>query len=402
MLNNTFMVLTAEFPFGKGETFLETEALYLSQAFERVIFVACSTTSKEQRLIPANCKAIQLQVSPDFGLKTRSLIGIFNAEFWKELRIVRHIYRQKISLQILKTMLISLVRGRKIAQYLPTISDAISSTVFYSYWCEDSALALALLKKKLPIKAVSRMHGWDVYFNVHDLHYLPFRSLIAENVRLFAISVQGKSTVQQVWQVKTQVQLARLGTKTTQFLSTHNEVFTIFSCSNLIPIKRVHLLAEALQFLSVETIRWIHFGDGSEMEKLRQKIEKLPKNIQVELRGRIPNEAIFRAYETERPHLFINVSSSEGVPVSIMEAMSFGVPVIATNVGGNNEIVSQKNGVLLKSNPTVEEISQAIKYFIHLTPDTYTSFSNYAYQTWKNDYNAEKNYNEFGKMLKEM
>ena len=33
-------------------------------------------------------------------------------------------------------------------------------------------------------------------------------------------------------------------------------------------------------------------------------------------------------------HVFLNVSSSEGVPVSIIEAMSFGIPCIATNVGG--------------------------------------------------------------------
>ncbi|NCO54621.1 MAG: glycosyltransferase, partial [Bacteroidetes bacterium] len=45
--------------------------------------------------------------------------------------------------------------------------------------------------------------------------------------------------------------------------------------------------------------------------------------------------------------LFINVSESEGIPVSIMEALSAGIPVIATNVGGTNEIVNNDVGFLI-------------------------------------------------------
>ncbi len=40
--------------------------------------------------------------------------------------------------------------------------------------------------------------------------------------------------------------------------------------------------------------------------------------------------------------LFINASITEGTPVSIMEAISCGIPIIATDVGGNPEIVSEK------------------------------------------------------------
>ena len=42
--------------------------------------------------------------------------------------------------------------------------------------------------------------------------------------------------------------------------------------------------------------------------------------------------------------LFLTVSANEGIPVSIMEAQSFGIPVIATDVGGISEIVNNVNG----------------------------------------------------------
>ena len=64
---------------------------------------------------------------------------------------------------------------------------------------------------------------------------------------------------------------------------------------------------------------------------------------------------------------FINVSSSEGIPVSIMEVMSFGIPVIGTNVGGVSELVNQENGHLLSANPAAQEIVSVIEKFQQLS-----------------------------------
>ena len=54
----------------------------------------------------------------------------------------------------------------------------------------------------------------------------------------------------------------------------------------------------------------------------------------------------------------LNTSSSEGVPVSIMEAYSHGIPVVATDVGGNSEIVLQEHIIPPDSNS--EDIAKII------------------------------------------
>ena len=59
-------------------------------------------------------------------------------------------------------------------------------------------------------------------------------------------------------------------------------------------------------------------------------------------------------------NLFINLSDSEGIPVTIMDAFSVGIPVIARDVGGISEIVSNQNGVLLSSNGDIEEAQEAL------------------------------------------
>ena len=89
------------------------------------------------------------------------------------------------------------------------------------------------------------------------------------------------------------------------------------------------------------------------------------------------NQQIIDFYAKTPLDLFINVSESEGIPVSIMEAMSFGIPAIATNVGGTNEIVNQKNGYLIDSESTSEEISNYINNFLYIIKNVNINYKKY-------------------------
>ena len=55
---------------------------------------------------------------------------------------------------------------------------------------------------------------------------------------------------------------------------------------------------------------------------------------------------------------------SEGIPVSIMEALSYSIPCIATNVGGNEEIVDYDVGELVDCDISAQELSDKIKFFL--------------------------------------
>src|SRR5690606_35919751 len=94
-------------------------------------------------------------------------------------------------------------------------------------------------------------------------------------------------------------------------------------------------LASLANRLSHYAIQWHHFGDGPQMSLLeREKSEISIKNLTITLHGRVENSKIYDFYRYNPVDLFINLSSSEGIPVSIMEAISCGIPVVATNVGG--------------------------------------------------------------------
>lgn len=61
-------------------------------------------------------------------------------------------------------------------------------------------------------------------------------------------------------------------------------------------------------------------------------------------------------------NLYILPSYNEGLPISILEAMSYSMPIISTNVGGIPEIVNEENGILIQPGDK-KALQKAIKYF---------------------------------------
>lgn len=402
--SKTLVLLTAEFPYGNGETFLETEIQYLAPAFEQVIILSSAHDRTTIRTLPANCKTIYLSRKITLLDKIVSLILILHPLVWKEIHIIRNIYNMPITKGRLATLLIALYQAKRIRKFIlkKLIKKQPAQFILYSYWCDEAALGISLIKNNKPhIPCVSRIHGWDVFFERSALQYLPFRHFISQSLdAIYSISQKGIDYAQAVWKVNTHnFKLSRLGVNQQTIVhSSNNKVFTIISCSSLIPLKRVHWIAEALLQLNKKIVaRWIHIGDGPERNNIESITENYSSNIEAMFTGQLSNQEVLSIYQQYQPHVFINVSETEGIPVSIMEAMSFGIPVIATHVGGNAEIVSNENGWLIPADITTAKLSQLIEEIYY--SQSYENKQKAAYQTWNEQYNATVNYSNFCNQL---
>jgi glycosyltransferase involved in cell wall biosynthesis len=169
----------------------------------------------------------------------------------------------------------------------------------------------------------------------------------------------------------------------------------------MVPVKRLHLLIEALHKVNSK-VEWRHIGSGPLESELNQLAKELPSNVVVKFLGNLSNKEVLENYSNEPTDLFINVSELEGIPVSIMEAFSCSIPVIATNVGGTSELVNDKNGILISKDVTPDELASFIDEFYNLNEDEKQVKSREAYEMWNNNYNAEKNYEEFASKLMNM
>lgn len=117
--------------------------------------------------------------------------------------------------------------------------------------------------------------------------------------------------------------------------------------------------------------------------------------------GARTNVQVCDYYKDNAVDLFVNMSESEGLPVSIMEAMSYGVPVIAPDVGGISEIVDGASGWLLNKENCVAEFVSAIKEWANMPTAKRHQKARNAYHKWNTTFNAEKNYAAFAEeMLK--
>lgn len=397
------ILLTSEFPFGKGETFLESELPYLAKEFDQIVIVSNDMQNDRTREILKNCKAIRFDIELSQLEKIRSLIGTMSQEYIAEKKYVQSELNLSLTSGIRNTMLVSLFRSKKVMDNLIEINGSMdfSNTVCYSYWCDDNAMGLALLQKQYPeVKTVSRAHGWDLYFEATEFNYLPYRKYIAGGLtELFPISQKGHDYIKNRWGVhREDVKIMRLGSSVGK-LTPVGSGLKLVSCSNVITLKRVDLIASALLDIIDVELEWFHFGDGSGLEKLESIVGEMPSNIEVHLLGRKSNDEILNWYKDNGPNLFLNVSTTEGIPVSVMEAMSFGTPVLATNVGGTSEIVNHENGELLPADLSAEFLSERIIEFFKLSKDQQEEKRRAAFETWKSKYNATENYSVFAKYL---
>ena len=136
-------------------------------------------------------------------------------------------------------------------------------------------------------------------------------------------------------------------------------------------------------------IIWTHIGAGKEWSNLKKRTQQVPPNLQINLVGAMSNSDVIKYYQTEPIDIFVNVSSSEGLPVSIMEAISFDIPVLATNVGGTSEIVTQESGILIDVDFTPEILAAKIMELYKQRKSFHPR------QFWQTHFSAAKNYPSF-------
>lgn len=133
-----------------------------------------------------------------------------------------------------------------------------------------------------------------------------------------------------------------------------NPKVKILFIGRLIPRKgfqRVVHALPALRKLSLHPFEVEVVGSGTAREDLDQLAQALGVSDLIHYAGTVSYEQLEKSYQYA--DIFVLTSLSEGMPSVILEAMGCGLPVIASDVGGNNEIVHDGvNGYLIQGDDT--------------------------------------------------
>ncbi len=416
----TLVLFTNTYPFGIGETFLHDELPFVSARFSRVLiyplYIPGFDTGKKE--LPDNVIVREPLLPFDHKDRVRlACKGLFNFApiffSFKELFTSRVLgSRKNIWIFFNYLFLLRAVLSNRQAMEQLKADWQGEDTVSYFYWGDKSALILPFLKKYIA-KSVVRFHGSDIYEEAKG--YLPFRTILYPSVDYAVpISRSGVDYIREHYpqSLPKHICLHRLGSVNLYHdipESKEDGVFRIVSCSNVIELKRVHLIADALKIVASKReqlrqagfneVHWTHFGDGPLLGQLKAQSSQLEDFVKVDLRGRVSHDAVLGSYHSEPADLFLQVSRSEGVPVSIMEALSFGIPVMATNVGGVSEIVSDDVGKLLYADLTPASLAEDIVRFMQLSRIERNAIRSNAVTIWRNDWNAACNYSSFADFI---
>ena len=174
--------------------------------------------------------------------------------------------------------------------------------------------------------------------------------------------------------------------------------FHIVSCSGVTARKRVGRIASSFALLrdSGLRLRWTHMGDGDELEALRRYASEKLDFVKTDFKGFVPNPEVYEFYKNNNINLFINVSENEGLPVSVMEASSFGIPAVVTDVGGSAQAVcGGVSGTVIPPDFSDEQLAFEIKRFALMPESEYSGFCSGARRYWSENFCAERNYKSF-------
>jgi glycosyltransferase involved in cell wall biosynthesis len=108
---------------------------------------------------------------------------------------------------------------------------------------------------------------------------------------------------------------------------------TVLWLGVMAPVKRLRVLLHAVA--SVPGIRLVLAGDGPERAAVEALIDELGLRARVDLRGHVPDPAPVYG----EADLFALPSAAEALPLALLQAMSSGLPVVATRVGGIPDVV---------------------------------------------------------------
>lgn len=394
--------------------FIITEISFAKEQFANVVYVTRRLEIDNSNLVTdEHVKVIQVSRKDRVISFLKMPVLFFRKEIIRE--IVQAANNHAFSLGLIKNI------GRSLfaAEQLYLTSEHILSTVEISKirvlctWYDSIAYAGARLKKKYNLKCVSFAHSYEI--DPLKSKYIGYQEDYFKNENIDSIYFISKSMITIYKECvhvnlinESKIKLRYLGSIHRDNFLTHmsrDGVLRIVSCSGIIPVKRLEKIILALRYWDSCKLEWTHLGGGLLFDDIKAKAEQLMvinSNVKIIMNGiQQPNSDIQMFYKNNPIDLFVNVSSSEGLPVSIMEAMSFGIPCIASNVGGTAEIVNERNGYLISSDATEDELLRALTQYLHSSLGEKLKQRNCAYEHWNKYFNADKNapifYNEINR-----
>jgi glutamine amidotransferase len=402
------------YPYGMGEPFFHEELRHLAKKFDEVVLITKHSSSAPLFELPEGVQLIRLhKTMPTWSGKLAILLQTFLTSFFKETRRDLGVQGTKMNLLTFKTALAYKEEAARIGKELIGILVAEGRNpkdyIWYSYWATTEAYMLSTWKVQGRISFFySRVHGADVYAERHPHNYLPFREFIFSQTNgLACVSDHGRRYLWQHYpRYSDRYMVQRLGVAAQQPLALQfHTTKKILSLSSIVPVKNLESLIQALALWEGETIEWHHIGSGAgsayenEIYRLAESLLSGKTNVNFHFHGFLKLQDVLLRIQDINPYVLVNVSHFEGIPVSMMECASFGIPIIGPAVCGVPEVVIDGFNGYTFSESTPEGILKVIEKLLALDEAEIKTMRAASVTVRDSRFNANENYKQFAQVL---
>lgn len=337
------LYLTEHLPTGSGETFFipEIDALLAAGHAVHIVPVMDRGPSRhpDARRLLGHTTRIPLR-SPAFALGVLGEMLRHPRTAW---RLLRHPDRPEQRGGNLRSTLKSL--------YVAGLARRWGVRHIHAQWADYPATLAQAVSALTDIPWSLTLHRYDIVADnrlAEKLRDATFARFISESGLRLAEAIAGPEALARAG-------VLHVGVTIPAAPAPEATVPRLVCPANLVPVKGHAVLLEAVARLRERGIdaELDLAGDGELRETLAAQIVKLHLDDRVHLRGVVPHDALLAAYAAGAvmavvlPSLDLGHGLHEGIPAALMEAMSYGIPVISTTTGGIPELCGEDAGLLV-------------------------------------------------------
>jgi len=386
------LLITAQTPYGKGEAFILEEILEMrSQRIDLIIIPRNPSKEvfhKKAKELLENTIWLPL-------INFKMMVNFLKVLLTKILPwiILGSIIRHSRNLWIFIKDLAIFPK----AVFIAKIIEKAEIQHIHAHWGSTTATVAYFVSKFTNIPWSFTLHRWDIKENnllKEKVKSAQFIRCISEHGKRELLEIVGKDYEQKIKVLHMGVKIA----SNIQEFSKNKKKFIIATPANFLEVKGHRYLIEACSNLlkqGIENFQCIFFGEGPLKDKLEKLIKEKELTKYVKMVEAIPHEKLMEMYKNKKidliilPSITTEKSEHEGIPVSLMEAMAYKIPVISTNTGGIPELLSNGAGVIVKEKSPEELKKTIIK--VMKKEGFAKGLSQKAYQRIQEKFNIEKN-----------
>jgi len=362
------VILTSTYPFGNGEEFIEAELLGLARNGVKVTIIPTWPRGKLREINFPEYIGIHL-------LEKKSLNKYqFLKSFRDNLKMLS-IEKQKVTPRILKSIAKESLAASLVTQLLNFVSKNRIDHI-HAYWATGPALLAMTVSERSNTEWSFSAHSGDIVEGMN------LRGKIESAKRVRFSNNRGAVQLNSKYNLDFDSEVINHGVNfphpDEMTLKIKRDPLNIVCVASLIPIKGHKYLLESFSILKQYGIEpKLHlFGTGPLKKELENMAKSLGIRKNVSFHDQIQHNVLMKHFAHGNFDLMILPSvtaksgQEEGTPVSLIEAASYGIPIISTKSGSIRDLIPFNYEGLVEPKNS-EALADAIEKFVLMNQAEY-------------------------------